>query len=91
MINIEIVYAVPDRAIIMKLEVESGATVKDALGKSGFAQKYPQYPIDPESLAIFGKLVELSQPLKDKDRIEILRPLLIDPKDARRRRAAEQS
>ena len=82
MIRIEVVYALPliqDRCV---LEVAEGTTVAQAIALSPYAH----LDLAAHAVAIHGRLVSLSAALHDQDRIEILRPLRVDPKEARRRR-----
>ena len=80
-LQIEIVYAMPRHERSVRLSMPRGATVRDALEKSGLL------PLARGRVGIFGKVVEEDAPLTDGDRVEIYRPLAADPKDARRRRA----
>jgi len=88
-ITIEVVYALPDEQTLLKKEVPGGTTVSQAIEASGIMQKYPQIDLATNKLGIFGKLVKADTALRDKDRIEIYRPLIADPKEVRRRRAEE--
>jgi uncharacterized protein len=76
--KIEVVDARPDGARVIKVSLPAGATVRDALAASG---------LDGQAFGIFGKRVEPDHALNEGDRVEIYRPLAIDPKEARRRRA----
>ena len=82
--KIEIVYARPEAAEVQTVELPVDATVRDALAVGGF-QLEPNQPV-----GVFGKRVALDHRLADGDRVEIYRPLEIDPKEARRRRAARK-
>jgi uncharacterized protein len=89
-IHVEVVYALPGRQEMVRLTLPEGATVQRAVEASGLLQKYPD--IDPGKLnkvGIFARLVKLDTPLRDRDRVEIYRPLIADPKDVRRKRAEE--
>jgi putative ubiquitin-RnfH superfamily antitoxin RatB of RatAB toxin-antitoxin module len=88
-INIEVVYALPHEQTLLKKSVPAGATVAEALQLSGIQQKYPELNLATSKLGIFGKLVKADVVLRDKDRIEIYRPLIADPKEVRRKRAEE--
>ena len=77
-LRIEVVHARPDRADVVEIRLPDGATVRDALLAAGMSA---------EKVGIFGKLVKPETRLADGDRIEIYRPLTLDPKEARRRRA----
>lgn len=78
-LKVELVYALPRREKIVSIMVPEGATVRDALVKAGFD--------DGGSVGIFGEPATPETKLSDGDRIELYRPLKIDPKEARRRRA----
>jgi putative ubiquitin-RnfH superfamily antitoxin RatB of RatAB toxin-antitoxin module len=80
-LQIEIVYAMPQHERSVRLSMPRGATVRDALEKSGLL------PLARGRVGIFGKVVEEDAQLTDGDRVEIYRPLAADPKEARRRRA----
>ena len=88
-IHIEVVYATPDVQPVVTLEIESGSTVKDAICQSGLLERFPGIDLDNTNVGIFGKSCTLDQCLADRDRVEIYRPLIADPKEIRRKRAAE--
>ncbi len=88
-INIEVVYALPGEQALLGQSVRSGAAVAEAVSLSGVLEKYPEIDLSTNKLGIFGKLVKADTVLRDKDRIEIYRPLIADPKEVRRRRAQE--
>jgi putative ubiquitin-RnfH superfamily antitoxin RatB of RatAB toxin-antitoxin module len=88
-INIEVVYALPHEQILLKQAVPSGTTVAEAIQASGVLQKHPEIDLASNKLGIFGKLTKADTLLRDKDRIEIYRPLIADPKEVRRKRAEE--
>ncbi len=88
-ILIEVVYALPGEQTLLKLPVTPGTTVADAVQASGILQKYPEIDLTVNKLGIFGKLTKADTVLRDKDRIEIYRPLIADPKEVRRKRAEE--
>ena len=89
MLNIEVVYAMPDVQMLLKRSVPAGTTVADAIRASGALDKHPEIDLDKNKLGIFGKLTKPDALLRDKDRIEIYRPLIADPKEVRRKRAEE--
>jgi putative ubiquitin-RnfH superfamily antitoxin RatB of RatAB toxin-antitoxin module len=84
---VEVVYALRDEQVLIQLQVEEGTTVRQAIERSGILQRFPE--IDPTrgSVGIFGRIAAPDTPLQDGDRVEIYRPLLVDPKEARRKRA----
>jgi putative ubiquitin-RnfH superfamily antitoxin RatB of RatAB toxin-antitoxin module len=84
-LEIEIVHALPERAWSVRHVLPAPATVGQALALG--LPDAPGLEVDPSRLAVFGRAVGLDSPLHDGDRIELLRPLLLDPKEARRRRA----
>ena len=82
---IEVIYALPDRVWRVPLALPSGATVGDALGQADLASRVPG--LEMAGLAVFGQTATPTTLLHDGDRVEILRPLQADPKQARRERA----
>ena len=88
-INIEVVYALPDAQILLKKSVPAGTTVAGAIQACGVLDKHPEIDLDRNKLGIFGKLTKADAVVRDKDRIEIYRPLIADPKEVRRKRAEE--
>jgi hypothetical protein len=89
MINIEVVYALPEAQILLRQPVPAGTTVAEAVRASGLLGKYPEIDLATNKLGIFGKLTKADAVVRDKDRIEIYRPLIADPKEVRRKRAEE--
>lgn len=88
-INIEVVYALPHKQTLLKQQVAAGTTVQDAIQASGILNKHPEIDIATSKLGIFGKLIKPDTVLREKDRIEIYRPLIADPKEVRKKRAEE--
>ena len=88
-ISIEVVYALPNEQILLKRQVSAGTTVAEAIQASGVLDKHPEIDLATNKLGIFGKLTKADNVLRDKDRIEIYRPLIADPKEVRRKRAEE--
>lgn len=87
-IRVEVVYALPDRAWSWALELPTGATVEQAVQAAGLERAVPGAIVDADLLAVFSRPVALTEVLRDGDRVEVLRPLQADPKQARRSRAA---
>lgn len=85
-LRIEVVYALGEAQDLLVLEMEQGANAGEAIEASGMARRHRLAAADL-ALAIFGKRIEPQQGLRAGDRIEILRPLAADPKEARRLRA----
>ena len=88
-IKVEVAYALPDDQLIVPLEVEEGASAEEAIRKSGILDRFPEIDLSKAKVGVFGKLIKLDSPLRPKDRVEIYRPLKADPKEVRKRRAAE--
>ena len=91
LIEIEVVYAGIDRQVLLSVSVASDSTVRDALQASGIGQHFPELDLAHCSVGIFGKVLSDAETrvLMAGDRIEIYRPLLADPKEVRRLRAAK--
>lgn len=88
MIHVEVAYALPQRQAILGLSVPEGTPALEAARRSGIAEKFGGIDLDNAKLGIFGKVVSPQQPLREGDRVEIYRPLLADPKEVRKERAA---
>jgi uncharacterized protein len=86
--RVEVVYAVRDAADAVTVELPAGATVRDAVAASGIADRHPG--LELSALGIFGRHVSPETRLSDGDRVEIYRPLAIDPKERRRQRARKR-
>jgi len=88
-LHVEVAYALPHEQVILPLQVEPGTTLEQAVQRSGILEQFPE--IDPASakMGIFGKISKADTVLRDKDRVEIYRPLIADPKAVRKQRAAE--
>ena len=89
-LKVEVVYALPGGADAVALELPAGATAADAVRASGVLARHPE--IDPQrlQLGIFGRTAQASRRLIDGDRVEIYRSLIVEAKEARRRRAARR-
>ena len=88
-LTIEVIYALPARQQIIRLQLPAGSTVRQAIDASGLLQKHPEIDLAKNKVGIFAKLSKLDASLRDLDRVEIYRPLVADPKEVRRQRAAE--
>ena len=86
---IEVAYALPDKQIIIPVLVAEGISVKEGIELSGVLTKFEDIDLSSNLVGIFGKLTTLDKTLRNLDRIEIYRPLAADPKEIRRKRAAE--
>lgn len=85
-IQIEVVYALRDRQALLAVEMEEGGTVGRAIQRSGILGQFPEIDFAQAKVGIFGKTAALDTPVRDGDRVEIHRPLIADPKQARRDR-----
>lgn len=88
-INVEVVYALPGQQSLLQVQLAEGAMVEDAIRQSGVLEAFPDIDLAKNKVGIFSKLVKLDETLRDKDRVEIYRPLIADPKEVRRKRAEE--
>jgi putative ubiquitin-RnfH superfamily antitoxin RatB of RatAB toxin-antitoxin module len=85
-LTIDVCYALPDRQTLLTVELPEGATLRDAIDASGILSRHPDIDLTRQKTGVFGKLKPLDAPLADHDRVEIYRPLIVDPKLARQRR-----
>lgn len=88
-IQVEVVYARSDQAKRVTLTLDEGATVQLAIERSGILAEFPEIDLGRNKVGVWNKLAKLDQVLRDKDRVEIYRPLIADPKEVRKQRAAE--
>lgn len=88
-IRVEVAYARPEEQTIISVEIPEGATVEQAIVKSRIQERFPEIQIQIAKVGVFGKLGKLSTTLRAGDRVEIYRPLIADPKEVRKQRAAE--
>ncbi len=84
---VEIVFALPEVQVLKRLEVPQGCTAEQAIAYSGILEQFPQIDLRKNKLGIFGQLINPEICLQPSDRVEIYRPVIIDPKEARRIRA----
>jgi len=87
-IRVEVAYALPDKQAIVEVDVAEGTSALEAARQSGIAAQFEGIDLDNAKLGIFGKSVSANQVLREGDRVEIYRPLIADPKEVRRERAA---
>ena len=87
--NVEVIYALPTQQRLLRVKLAEGATVEDAIRASGVLDAFPEIDLAKSKVGIFSKLVKLDEKLRDRDRVEIYRPLIADPKEVRRKRAEE--
>lgn len=86
--KIEVAYALPEEQFLYVEEVDDGCTVEEALAHSTFLQEHPEVNVD--KVGIFGRMVNKDQVLRAGDRIEIYRPLKVDPRDRRRKNVEKE-
>lgn len=88
-IQVEVVYALPAQQPLLRVQLAEGATVEDAIRASGVLEAHPEIDLARNKVGVFSKLVKLDEKVRDRDRVEIYRPLIADPKEVRRKRAEE--
>ncbi|KMW73640.1 hypothetical protein TI10_05130 [Photorhabdus luminescens subsp. luminescens] len=86
-INIEVVYALPDRQYLRTVKLAQGATVEQAIVASGLLTLRNDIDLQKNKIGVYSRPVKLTDILEEGDRVEIYRPLLADPKEMRRKRA----
>ncbi len=87
--KIEVAYALQYKQTLLAFEVDEGTTLKQAIELSGIMDIYPQIDLSKNKTGIFGKISKLDTVLRPKDRVEIYRPLIADPKQMRKKRATQ--
>jgi putative ubiquitin-RnfH superfamily antitoxin RatB of RatAB toxin-antitoxin module len=90
MVEVEVAYANPEQQLIVTLTMPEGTSVEDAIKASGLLDYFPEIVMSELNAGIFGEVCKLDQPVGQADRIEIYRPLIHDPKEARRQRALKR-
>lgn len=88
--RIQVCYARPEAQYLREVSLPLGATVRTAIEKSGLAHEQPEIDLAVFRVGVYGKLKTLDTVLHDHDRVEIYRPLIADPKESRRKRAAKK-
>ena len=86
---VEVAYALAEKQSLITLEVKEGSTLKEAIDASGILKQYKQIDLSKDRVGIFSKFATLDTVLREKDRVEIYRPLEADPKKVRKERAAQ--
>jgi putative ubiquitin-RnfH superfamily antitoxin RatB of RatAB toxin-antitoxin module len=89
-IAVEVAYALPEKQLILPLQVKPGTTLLEAIRLSGILEHFPEIDLENSKFGVFSKLSPPETVLKEKDRVEIYRQLIADPKDSRRRRAEKK-
>lgn len=87
-LQVEVVYALAERQVLLALQVAEGSTVEQVILQSQIVEQFPEIVLASAKVGVFGKLSKLSATVRNGDRIEIYRPLLADPKALRQQRAA---
>lgn len=87
--KIEVVYALPHKTELVKLDLPEGSTVLQAVEASGLLARYPDIDVKKNKFGVYAKLAKADAVLRERDRVEIYRPLIADPKEVRKQRAAE--
>ncbi len=88
-IQVEVVYGLAEEQALLSVDVPENSQVKEVILASGILEQFPQIDLDKVKVGLFGKLTKMDQSVRARDRIEIYRPLIADPKEVRKRRAAE--
>ena len=87
-ISVEVAYALPQQQVLLTLGVDPGTTLEQAIRQSGILAQFPEIDLARNKVGVFGKLCKLTDTLHHGDRVEIYRPLIADPKEVRKKRAA---
>ena len=87
---VEVAYALAEKQSLISLEVKEGSPLKEAIDASGILKQYTQLDLSKDRVGIFYKFATLDTVLREKDRVEIYRPLKADPKKIRKERAAQR-
>lgn len=86
-IKVEVAYAKSDIQLILPVELPAGGTARQAVELSGLLTRFPEIDLVTTRMGVFGKAIKPDQVLREKDRVELYRPLIADPKEVRRQRA----
>lgn len=89
MLSVEVCYAQSSKQELVRVKLNEGATLQQALEASGLLEKYPEIDLKKNKFGIWNKLSKVDSVLRNQDRVEIYRPLIADPKEVRKQRAAE--
>jgi len=90
-LHVEVAYALRERQALVAVEVEEGATIEEAIERSGILEAFPEIDLQQAKVGIFGRPVALDEQIRGGDRVEIYRPLIADPKEVRRRKAGRST
>ncbi|SIT66288.1 hypothetical protein SAMN04487769_1278 [Burkholderia sp. b14] len=86
MLEVQVCYALPDTQTLVDVRLPPGATLREAIDASGIVTMHPQIDLAQQRVGVFGRIRALDSALENGDRVEIYRPLTVDPKLARQRR-----
>jgi len=86
-LKVEVCYALPDKQTLLQLEIDKNLLIEDVIKQSGVLELHAEIDLMSNKVGVFSKLAKLTDTLHDGDRIEIYRPLLVDPKEVRKQRA----
>jgi putative ubiquitin-RnfH superfamily antitoxin RatB of RatAB toxin-antitoxin module len=90
-LQVQVCYAAPDREVLIDLAVAPGTTIEQAIAQSGLLAQVPGIDLAAQPVGLYGKKAMLDTVLRERDRIEVYRPLVADPKDSRRKRAEKKA
>ncbi|WP_448190859.1 RnfH family protein [Azospirillum sp. sgz301742] len=83
--KVSVVYAKPKRQSLLTLDVPEGSCVRDVIERSGILQQFPEIDIEAQRVGVYGKFAALDAPVEEGARVEIYRPITVDPSTVRRR------
>lgn len=89
-IEVEVAYATAEVQRLLKVRVNAAATLRDAIEASGILREFPEIDLETQKVGVFSKPAKLDQVLRSGDRVEIYRALIANPKEARKKRAAQK-
>lgn len=90
-IEVSVAYGFPEKQYLLKVKLEEGATVEDAIRASGLLALRTEIDLSQSKVGIYSRPVKLQDPVHDGDRVEVYRPLIADPKELRRQRAEKSA
>jgi putative ubiquitin-RnfH superfamily antitoxin RatB of RatAB toxin-antitoxin module len=87
-ISVEVAFATPDAQVLITVKLAAGSDVECALALSGIYDRFPDHDLRGCATGVWGRVVPRNRQLRNGDRVELYRPLRLDPRDARRERAS---
>ncbi|MEE4376301.1 MAG: RnfH family protein [Candidatus Competibacteraceae bacterium] len=84
--QVSVAYAEPGQRAWLNIDVPEDSTVRDAIERSGILERFPHIDLKRQKIGVYGKFVKLNAPLNEGDRIEIYRPITVDPKTVPQRK-----